>query len=279
MNFKEAVILLTRDCNFDCYHCYVKKEKKEIPFSHLSFLIDKLFPKYKIQKITLIGGEPFLYKKLPLLLKRLAQRKDIEITITTNGSVYSESIVELLKLINLKLLKISLHSLDPIIFSKFTGTENQYKIVLKNIDNFSKFFNIGISTTVTRLNYKEIDKLVKFCKEKGIKFFQVNQLTPSGKGAKIKDQRLEESLIKEIKERLKKYSSNDLFIKYDECLICDFGQKLIIDVDGSIYPCAALVSYPKFKIGNIYSPKEELEKNLKMLNKQRTKRCFIEDAI
>lgn len=37
MNFKEAVILLTKDCNFDCYHCYVKKEKKKFPFPTFLF--------------------------------------------------------------------------------------------------------------------------------------------------------------------------------------------------------------------------------------------------
>jgi len=257
----------------------VKKIKKEIPFSYLSFLIEEFIPKYKIRKIILIGGEPFLYGKLPLLFKKLTQTKDVEVMITTNGSIYSENLVKLLQSINLKLLKISLHSLDPLIFSKFTGTKNQYNKVLKNIEKFSKFFNIGISMTVTKLNYTEIERLIKFCKEKGIKFFQINQLTLAGKGAEIKEQRLEDNLIKEIKERLKKYSNENLIIKYDDCLRCNLGRKLIIDVDGSIYPCAALVSYPKFKIGNIYSPERKLEYKLKILNKQRTKKCFIEDIV
>lgn len=279
MIFKEAVIFLNNICNFNCYHCYVKKGKKELSFSDLSFFIDNHIPKYNIQRISLVGGEPFLYNKLVPLLKKLSYLKNLEITLTTNGSIYSDKFIEPLKSINLKLLKISLQSLKIDVFSKFTGTKNQFQNVLENINKFLKDFNIGINITITELNYKELDKIIYFCQEKGIKYLQISQLTPSGKGAVIKDEKLKHNIVESIQKELKKYSNNNINISYDDSSFCSFGRKLILNPDGDIYPCPALISFPQYKIGNIHSSDQELSLKIKKFSMQRKEKCFIEEFI
>ncbi|MBU0999697.1 radical SAM protein [Patescibacteria group bacterium] len=277
--FNEAIIFLNNSCNFNCYHCYVKKNQKELSFVDLAYFIDNDIPKFKIQRVSLVGGEPFLYSNLIPLLKKLSSKKDLEIIITTNGSIYNEKFIEPLKSVNLKLLKISLHSLKPEVFSKFTGTKNQYNKVLTNIDKFSRFFNIGINTTVTKLNYAELDRIIHFCRERGIKFLHISQLTTSGKGAGIRDEKLTSDQIKNIEDELKKHSNNNLSISYDNHIFCSFGQKLSINPNSDIYPCPALISYPKYKIGNIYSSSREFINKINKFNAIRTQKCFVEEFI
>lgn len=275
--FNEAIIFLNDSCNFNCYHCYVKKNQKELPFVDLTYFINNDISKFKIQRVSLVGGEPFLYSNFIPLVKKLGRKKDLEIIITTNGSIYNKKFIAPLKSVNLKLLKISLHSLKPEIFSKFTGTKNQYNKVLANIDKFSRFFNIGINTTVTKLNYAELDRIIHFCQERGIKFLHISQLTTSGKGIEIRDEKLTMDQIKNIEDELKNYTDHNLNISYDNHSFCSFGQKLSISPSGDIYPCPALVSYSKYKIGNVYSSSKELSNKINKFNKKRTQKCFVEE--
>jgi len=105
MFFNEAIIFLNNICNFNCYHCYVlKNQQKELSLTNFDYFIDNDVSWFEIQRINLVGGEPFLYTNLIPLLKKLSTRKNLEIFITTNGSIYNEKFIKPLQSINLKLL-------------------------------------------------------------------------------------------------------------------------------------------------------------------------------
>lgn len=278
MTFREAVLFVNNRCNFNCYHCYVdKKEGKELSKEKLEYFIENCISKYSLQRINIVGGEPFLYSHLRLLLNKLKDRKDVELIITTNGSLFFEKMIEPLQSANIRLIKISLHSLKPDIFSIFSGTNDKYSKVLQNIQSFTKYFDIGINVTLTKLNYQEIDEIIKFGIKSGVKYFHISQLTPSGKGISILSEKLEQNEIKSVKEKLDKYASTS--INYDDHSSCSFGQKLCIDPEGDIYACPAIISYKQYKIGNLYSSENEIIMKIKEFNSQRTKKCFVDEFI
>ncbi len=52
-------------CNYQCKHCFVKKEKNELSIDDIKLFVDKIsdyFSKNKIKngRINLAGGEPLL---------------------------------------------------------------------------------------------------------------------------------------------------------------------------------------------------------------------------
>ena len=93
------LIYLTSNCQLNCKHCFVPKEKtiKELSIQNLEWL-NKTF---EIKKINFLGGEPLLYRKLGEAINVFDDK--VKITITTNGLLLSDdnsrtkSILDILK--------------------------------------------------------------------------------------------------------------------------------------------------------------------------------------
>ena len=91
MRFKENVksvwLTLNRNCNFRCPWCYAngtKYSKDDVmDLDKLKDIID-LLGELKIKKVTLIGGEPTLYKDIFEVIK-LFSDKGISFGLITNG--------------------------------------------------------------------------------------------------------------------------------------------------------------------------------------------------
>lgn len=282
MDFKQATIFLTERCNFNCYHCYVKKDlKKNIRIETFEWIVENFLERFQIDKINLIGGEPFLYPQIDKVLDILENNRNIKVGITTNGSVLNTKILKKLKSINLSKLKVSFHSLDDIVFDKLTRTSGKKDMVLKNIHRLIKIFPISINITATKLNSKEIPKTIDFFVKMGITSFHISQLTIAGNAVGSKEERLSSEEIMELKVKLNTQFSKNIpvNIEYDDDKFCSFGSSLSISPLGDVFACVAMVSYPEFRVGTIDSSRKEIETNIDKLLKQKTRKCFIEQHV
>lgn len=97
------VISVTNKCTLRCRDCndlmpYVK-ERYDMPIEKQLEDIDKVFSYVDgIIKVELIGGEPFLYRDLPIIINKLLSKKINQIEITTNGTLMpSDELIRLLK--------------------------------------------------------------------------------------------------------------------------------------------------------------------------------------
>ncbi len=51
----------------------------------------RIFVSHGVRKIRLTGGEPLVRKDLPLLVGMLAEIPDLDLTLTTNGSLLAQT--------------------------------------------------------------------------------------------------------------------------------------------------------------------------------------------
>lgn len=144
---RDLRISVTDRCNFRCVYCMPKevfgKDYEFLPRRELlSFeeieRIARVFVGLGVEKIRLTGGEPLLRKDLEYLVERLAtlrtpRGEDVELTLTTNGSLLSRK-AQLLRDAGLKRITVSLDSIDEAVFQRMNGVGFPAALVLEGID-------------------------------------------------------------------------------------------------------------------------------------------------
>ncbi len=128
-------ISITDSCNFRCSYCMPGGTYHCMPSSKLMSpneinTIAGEFIKLGVQKIRLTGGEPLTRKDFPEILSLLAEH-NIELTLTTNGSLIHQYIQEL-KAAGVESVNVSLDSLKPETFKNITKRD-EFNRVYKNI--------------------------------------------------------------------------------------------------------------------------------------------------
>lgn len=88
---------VTDCCNFNCKHCFVKKEGKQLSLENAKICVDKMadyFTQNNIPnaRINIAGGEPFLYPHLVELVDHIYS-KHIFISIITNGVLITKDLL------------------------------------------------------------------------------------------------------------------------------------------------------------------------------------------
>ena len=279
MSFSKAIFLLNNKCNFNCCHCYVESGNEEINLDKMiSFYEDVLKPN-NIKKLHFIGGEPFLYGNFKALNAYLSSLKDVEIAFTTNGSILNDDIINSLKKSHPKVIKVSLLSLRQNVYQKIIQENFLLKNTLENIKTLQKYFNIGINMTIIKDNIDDVYPLIDFCLENEIPLLCFSQLTLSGRGIKIKDQRLLSKQIEELVNYIQNLNKPQLHILFDNHVHCNFFQDLVMNWAGDVFPCCALSSYPKFKIGTYQTDMSTLKSNLIAMNKNKIQKCFVDEFV
>ncbi len=140
-------ISLTDRCNFRCVYCMPREifdnEHAFLPrASLLSFeeivRLTRIFVAHGVNKIRLTGGEPLLRKHIEKLIEQLAQLKtadgrDLDLTLTTNGSLLSRK-AQSLKDAGLSRITVSLDSLDDATFKRMNDADFPVSDVLEGLE-------------------------------------------------------------------------------------------------------------------------------------------------
>ncbi len=121
---RDLRISVTDRCNFRCVYCMPKEifgpdyeflhRDQILTFEEVARLA-RVFVAQGVRKIRLTGGEPLVRRDLHLLVAMLAPIPDIDLTLTTNGSLLVKQ-ARALKDAGLKRVTVSLDSLDDEIF-------------------------------------------------------------------------------------------------------------------------------------------------------------------
>lgn len=144
---RDLRISVTDRCNFRCIYCMPKevfgKDYAFLPRHELlSFeeieRVARVFVGLGIEKIRLTGGEPLLRKDLEHLVARLAtlrtlQGADVDLTLTTNGSLLSRK-AQALRDAGMKRITVSLDAIDEAVFQRMNGVGFPAALVLEGID-------------------------------------------------------------------------------------------------------------------------------------------------
>src|SRR5688572_8314079 len=139
---RDLRISVTDRCNFRCSYCMPRSEFgpgfKFLPAAEiLSFeeiaRLSRAFVDLGVRKLRITGGEPLLRRGLPELLELMPRSPDVELALTTNGSLLANHAARLAQA-GLRRVTVSLDSLDPETFERMNDAGVPVSRVLDGID-------------------------------------------------------------------------------------------------------------------------------------------------
>ncbi len=161
------VSLISR-CNEGCFYCHNEGISKKLPSTiQTGDIINTIYllRDYGLKKVKFTGGEPLLFKDLKNLLYKIKHITDVDIFITTNGTLLRRRIKDLSPNIINK-MSVSLDTLDPYVYKFITG-KNFLDEVLSGLDILKKNgYRVEIDSIILKgLNTakKSINYLIEYC--------------------------------------------------------------------------------------------------------------------
>ena len=159
-------INVTNNCNSHCQHCHLwqSKPEKQLTFTQAKKIIDKLHNWLGNFYLFFTGGEPFLNKNLPKIIK-YAQKKGIVCHVNSNAFLINKDLAK--KIIDSKLdsISISLDGAKPSTHNQIRGIPTAYQKTIQAIKLLQSGPKIYLNTVVMKPNIKELIPLIKLSKK------------------------------------------------------------------------------------------------------------------
>jgi cyclic pyranopterin phosphate synthase len=138
---RDLRISVTDRCNFRCQYCMPKEifgpnfaflpRSAVLTFEEITRLA-RLFAEQGVRKFRLTGGEPTLRAQLPTLVRMLREVPDVEIAMTTNGTML-KTLAAPLREAGLDRVTVSLDSVDDATFRAMNDMDFPVALVLEGI--------------------------------------------------------------------------------------------------------------------------------------------------
>lgn len=171
-------VSVTDRCNFRCRYCMPRehfdqehrylKRSDILSFEEIARVVAQLAP-LGLRKVRLTGGEPLLRSELHKLVALLRRDSELDIALTTNGSLLAKQ-ARALRDAGLNRLTVSLDSLSPEVFTRMTDSGLSPSDVLAGIEaaHAVGFGPIKINAVVRRgVNDHTIVELARHFKGSG----------------------------------------------------------------------------------------------------------------
>lgn len=175
---RDLRISVTDRCNFRCVYCMPKEifgrdfeflsRDELLSFEELERLA-RLFHRHGTRKIRLTGGEPLVRRELELLVAKLAELPELDLTMTTNGILLPQKAAAL-KAAGLNRLTISLDSLDEEVFQAMNDVGASVEAVLLGIEAAEQagFSPLKINMVVKRsVNLGSVLPMARYFRQRG----------------------------------------------------------------------------------------------------------------
>ncbi|MFF3243830.1 radical SAM protein [Streptomyces sp. NPDC002870] len=170
-------------CNFKCLHCFHGKRLQHADAFTLEeaiSLMTLMRDEYGTEALTLLGGEPFVYKSLPELVRYGKQELGQQIEICTNGYRIDRRLTEIAPYVDL--LRVSLEGIGST--NDHIRKTGSYQSALSSLDLAQ---SLGVSTgatmTVTSRNIDEVLPLARSLQHFGVEQLKLHCLRPVGNAA------------------------------------------------------------------------------------------------
>jgi GTP 3',8-cyclase len=175
---RDLRISVTDRCNFRCVYCMPKEvfgkdfqflEREQLlSFGEINRLV-RIFRDQGVEKIRITGGEPLVRRKLERLIEMLSYWDDLDLTLTTNGSLLKQKARDL-RNAGLKRITVSLDSLDDAVFKAMNDVDFPVEKVLEGIEEAAAagFATVKVNMVVKRgLNDQHVLPMARYFREKG----------------------------------------------------------------------------------------------------------------
>ncbi len=175
----------TRLCNLRCLHCYSSSGPQERGALEVALLREALTDAsaagYNVAAFS--GGEPTLYKPLPVLLKH-AHHCGMLTTVTSNGMFLDQRRLEVFQ-DTVDLLAISLDGL-PASHNKMRADGRAFEGMAAHLPAVrASGIPFGFIFTLTQHNLDELPWVVQFALEQEAKLLQIHPLEEAGRANEL----------------------------------------------------------------------------------------------
>ena len=269
-----ASIRVTKRCNAFCKHCYGNSGEpfnNELTTREIKKLIDVYSDEFGVKKIFFTGGEPFARGDIVEILQ-YAYYKNMEILISTNGSLLTKNILKEIQNINFSMFQISIDGPKEI-HNKIRGDGFFEKAInaLKLLKELN-FKNVTIATCLMRENYDQINKIIDIVVEYEADIYSLVLLLVAGRANSELDVTSQELklAINDLFSAYRKYKGKfklaensiippalvpadlreeGLHKQFEVC--CAFPNIIGIEANGDVAPCDGFFTFTEYIAGNI----------------------------
>ncbi|MBL7196801.1 MAG: radical SAM protein [Candidatus Omnitrophica bacterium] len=235
---------LTFNCNLNCIHCYVIKQRnrEELTKNEIFNILDQLADAGCLY-LVFSGGEPLLRNDF-FDIASYAKDKNFALKLFTNGTLINESIADRIKKINFVTVEISLYGFKDTheAITKVKGSFNKTVKAIKLL--VDRKIKVLTKASLMRQNAEELWRLKEFVQNLGAKMRIGNLLFPCDNGNRrplkyrLTDNQLRAYFQEEFKHRfsgfkLKKFKKNES--------LCGAGFRgCTINPYGDLDPCVGI---------------------------------------
>lgn len=268
-------IEITKRCNARCEHCSVSAEaeadKEELTAEEWKNALKDIADHYdaKTMSIGFTGGEPLVRKDFLEILK-YGKELGFRMTITTNGVLLTDSMIEKLYNLNIVTVAVSIDGLEKT-HEEFRKLPGCYPKLLRSLRKMLEYKNltVGVTTVVSKKSINELEELYKQFVDIGIHFWRVFTVDPHGRALENEDIFLDkedyEKVFDFIEEKNKEgklpitYGCNHFLglerekrVRGNTCFTCSTGLILCTILNnGDIFGCSNIPRRPELIQGNI----------------------------
>lgn len=167
---QSAVIELTHRCPSRCIHCFLRPEPGgEMSLAEIEGLLDALVDEGAVQ-LTFTGGEIFLRRDLPDIL-RAARKRGFFILLLTTGVRIGPAEADLLKEVRPWIVGISLHGATAETHDRILQQPGAFAKALRAIGLLrERGIPVQAKTTMLRANYRELGAIQEMCARLGVRW-------------------------------------------------------------------------------------------------------------
>ncbi|POZ88114.1 MULTISPECIES: radical SAM/SPASM domain-containing protein [Petrotoga] len=282
--------LIMGGCNLSCSYCYYRVgnlhySPTSLKPSDVEQWLKKCMHLMKIESITFTGGEPLLRRDFFEFVK-IPIRYGIDTRVLTNGTLLTDKHVNFFRDNNVEVC-VSIDSISSNYHEQHRGGfERTMEGILKLRDH--KVRRRYLTSTISKGNFNQIEELINFARQNnfGIRFhpIAVGEDNPLflGNCSNQEQSLILNSLNSWAKLNNKKYYLGLIYsvMKFGappRLSDCTFArQSIVIDSDGSIYPCYQHKDDKMYRLGNITqtSPKEVEENKRKFFSQVQPASCI-----
>lgn len=179
---------ITRACNLACKHCYENAHvagPDELTPAQRLIAVDKM-AEAGIASIAISGGEPLVLPDFFDVAARIRER-EMSFSIATNATLITKEKARQLKEAGCDYVQISLDGAVAKTHNSFRG-KNAFQKTIQGIKNaVAEGLFVGISMTVTKYNYDEVQAVIDLSEKSGVSIFMHYNFIPTGRGKEIID--------------------------------------------------------------------------------------------
>ncbi|KOV26080.1 radical SAM protein [Streptomyces sp. XY431] len=170
-------------CNFECLHCFHGERLKHVDAFSAEEAIDLLtlmHDRYGTEAVTLLGGEPFVYKDLTRVVRHAKQELGLQVEICTNGYRIERRLTEIAPYLGL--LRVSLEGIGAT--NDHIRRFGSYQGALSALDLARELgVATGATMTVTARNIDEVVPLARTLQGFGVRQLKLHCMRPVGNAA------------------------------------------------------------------------------------------------